>query len=489
MTSRRTSRPSPRGPGSRAEPYTVAVTYDFGKDRARWSRELGALFGWRARDVATAEAFFRKVHRDDVAPLRRTYRQMARSQGTVESWTLPFRLRRRDGRYVDVVARAVGLEGGPDLARRVVATLHDLTTVHQAERALRRSEELYRSVVGSLREGVVVIDAAGGLRDANASARRLLGLPRGVRRGDRSLRSRFRWFHEDGTPLPVDERPLRRVLRTGEPQSEILSGRRPDGTVVWLAVTSLPLPPCEDGEAQGAVASFADVTEARESAHALRRLSLRLLRMRDEEQRRIARELHDGAAQNLSAAALNLAVARRAARALPRRAARAIAESHVLVERAGREVRTLSHLLHPPVLDEAGLVPALRGLCEGFEARTGVKVRLRIPRAIGVLRRQVKTDAYRILQECLGNVVLHAKAKEARVSMVRERDVLRLEVQDDGRGIGKDRLVSVRRGTTRDGIGVVSMRERAELLGGRFEIESGRWGTCVRVFLPAPRGA
>lgn len=289
--------------------------------------------------------------------------------------------------------------------------------------------------------------------------------------------------------MQASERPARRSLRTGEPRSELVRGLRPDGSAVWLAVTAAPLPPCEVGDPQGAVESFADVTEAREATHALRRLSLRLLRLRDEEQRRIARELHDGAAQNLAAAALNLAVARRAAHRLPRQVARAITESRELVERANREVRTLSHLLHPPVLDDAGLVPAVRGLCQGFAARTGVKVALRVPRSIGSLGRQVKTDAYRILQECLGNVLLHAKAKEARISVVLGPDALLLEVRDDGRGIGKDRLESVRRGTTRDGIGVVSMRERAHLLGGKLEIESGRWGTCVRVSLPVRRRA
>jgi PAS domain S-box-containing protein len=461
------------------------VKYDFGRDRARWSRELGSLFGWRGRDIATAEAFFRKVHRDDVARLRRSYREMARSRRVVTSWTLPFRLRRRDGRFVEVVARAVGLTGGPGPSHHVVGTIHDLTAVRDGERALRRSETLYRSVVGSLREGLVVLDPAGGLRDVNASARQLLRLPRGPLRGTLWSRSRLRWFHEDGSPLAVNDRPARLAQRTGETQSALLMGRWRQGRAVWLAVTAVPLPPCEDGEPQGVVSSYSDVTEAREATQALRRLSLRLLRLRDEEQRRIARELHDGVAQNLSAAALNLAVARREARRLPRPAARAIAESHALVERAGREVRTLSRLLHPPVLDEAGLVPALRGLCEGFTARAGVPVALRIPRPIGPLPRQVKTDAYRILQECLGNVLLHSKARRARVSVTRHRGVLRLEVLDDGRGIGKGRLESVRRGTGHDGIGVVSMRERAHLLGGKLEVESGRWGTCIRVFLPA----
>jgi PAS domain S-box-containing protein len=465
------------------------VTYDFSTDRARWSRELGPLFGWRPRDVATAEAFFRKVHRDDVARLRRSHREIARTRRLVTSWTLPFRLRRRDGRYVEVVAGAVGLTGGPGPTRHVVGTLHDFTAVRESERALRRSEELYRSVVGSLREGVVVLDASGDLRDANASARRFLGLPRGQLRARPWPHSRFRWFREDGSPLRASEMPARRALRTGKPQSDLVRGRRPDGSAVWLAVTSLPLPPCEAGDPQGAVASFSDVTGARDATHALRQLSLRLLRLRDEEQRRIARELHDGAAQSLTAATLNLAVALRVARRLPAPAVRALRECRVLVERASREVRTLSHLLHPPALDEAGLTPAVRGLCEGFMARSGIRVALRIPKAIGPLPRQVETDAYRILQECLGNVLLHSRARQARVRVIRDRAGLRLEVRDDGRGIGRELLESVRRGTVLNGIGVVSMRERARLLGGEVEIESGKWGTRVRVTLPTPRRA
>ncbi len=467
---------------------TVAARYEYGTDRLRWSRDLRAVFGWRARDLQDARAFFRKVHPRDVARVRQAYLEIKTAASRIGSWTLPFRLRRRDGRYADVVAQVVGLTGGPSETRSVVATLHDLTVVRAHERALQRAEELHRSVLGALREGVVVLDAKGALREANASARRLLGLKKGRLTGRGDL-SRFRWFKADGHPLPFGQRPARRALRTGEPQSEVLMGRRPDGSIVWLSASAVPLPPCREGTKQGVVASFVDLTGLREAAQSLHNLSARLMTLRDDEQRRIARELHDGAAQSLTGANLILEAALRSRRRLSPGLARGLVECRALVERAGREVRTLSHLLHPRALEDGGLLPAVRELCDGFRTRSGIRVVLRAPRSVGSLPRAVATSAYRILQECLGNVLLHSRAGEVRVEVRRHGAAVRLQVCDDGRGIARRLLESVRRGVPARGIGVVGMRERAHLLGGEVEIQAGRWGTCVHVRLPTAQAA
>ena len=265
-------------------------------------------------------------------------------------------------------------------------------------------------------------------------------------------------------------------------------GRRRDGSQLWLAVNAVPLPLC-DGKPQGVVASFADVTELRRAEAALRDLSARLLRLRDEEQRRVARQLHDGAAQTLSAVTLNLAFAIRSAGRLPTAASRALLACRCLVEQAGREVRSLAYLLHPPTLDEAGLASALRWLCQAVAARSGIRVRLVSPRSLGRLPRQVEADAFRIVQECLSNVLRHSRAHSARVLVKRDRTRLSLEVRDAGHGMTRRVLEAVRRGTIRTGIGIASLRERALLLGGSVDVDAGPRGTRVRVSVPLRRRA
>ena len=356
-------------------------------------------------------------------------------------------------------------------------------------RELRRTEQRYRSAVSVLREGVVVLDARGAYRDANESARRLLSLVKGKTRGRPQLVSRLRWFRPDGTPLRAADRPARRALRTGGPVTEVVTARRRDGSQVWLAINAAPLPACDDGKPQGVVASFADITQVRQAGQALRELTARLLRLRDDEQRRVARQLHDGAAQTLSAATLNLAVVIQSAARLSQPASRALREARALVEQASREVRSLAHLLHPPNLDEAGLASALQWLCTALTARGGIHVRLSSPRSLGRLPRQIEADAFRIVQECLSNVLRHSGARAAAVRVERTRARLRLEVSDRGGGMPSRLLSAVRRGDTRSGIGIASMRERALLLGGTFEIDAGAWGTRVRVSVPLRRRA
>ena len=203
----------------------------------------------------------------------------------------------------------------------------------------------------------------------------------------------------------------------------------------------------------------------------------------------MARQLHDGAAQTLSALTLNLAVAIQAASRLPPSASRALRQCAHLVEHASREVRSLALLLHPPTLDAAGLASALRWLCQALTARSGIAVRLLSPRSLGRLPRQIEADAFRIVQECLSNVLRHSRARTARVRVTRDRATLALEVSDTGRGMTSGRLEAVRRGAARIGIGLASLRERTLLLGGSLEIDAGDWGTRVRVSVPLPRRA
>lgn len=209
----------------------------------------------------------------------------------------------------------------------------------------------------------------------------------------------------------------------------------------------------------------------------LRMLSARLLRMQDEERRRIARELHDTAGQTLVALNLNLVPIEQELRQKDAVLARRISESLHLIEDLSRDLRTISHLLHPPLLDEAGLYSAVRWYLEGFAERSKIEVDLRLDPAVGRLPGDLETAMFRIVQECLTNIHLHSGSNSASIIISRESDSVRLEVRDQGKGMPMP--------FSRVGVGIQGMGERVRQLGGRLDIDSGSNGTRVSATFPA----
>ncbi len=229
------------------------------------------------------------------------------------------------------------------------------------------------------------------------------------------------------------------------------------------------------------VGTIRDVTDQRMAAERLRELSRRLIRAQEEERRHIARELHDEIGQSLTALKLNVRAAVRNPGAPDAR--RRLEESIGLVERTIGQVRDLSLDLHPSMLDDLGLLDALRSYASGFGHRSGIEVHFVADEDIGRLDPDVETACYRIAQEALTNVARHAGAGRGRVELRRSESEVRLVVADDGSGF--DVAAATARAAGGSSLGVLGMRERAMFVGGRVEIESepGR-GTEVRAILP-----
>lgn len=216
----------------------------------------------------------------------------------------------------------------------------------------------------------------------------------------------------------------------------------------------------------------------------LRELSARLLQMQDEERRRIARELHDSVGQMLAALSMNLSAVRTDIDQLARTAA-ALNDSESLVQEMVTEVRTISHLLHPPLLDEAGLSSALRWYVDGFAQRSGIKVHLDMPEDFHRLPGEMETAIFRVIQECLTNIHRHSGSPVAEIRVSeRNREVL-VEIGDKGRGIPQHKLEEMSAAGA-PGVGVRGMQERLRQLGGKLEIQSSPAGTTVKVRLPIP---
>jgi signal transduction histidine kinase len=213
---------------------------------------------------------------------------------------------------------------------------------------------------------------------------------------------------------------------------------------------------------------------------ALRRLSARLLRVQDEERRRIARELHDSLGQYLAAAKINLDVLMRS----NGDGAAYVREAQHLIDRAISDTRTLSHLLHPPLLDEAGFASAARWYVEGFGKRCGIAATLEISDALERLSSETETALFRILQESLTNVHRHSGSRSVEVHLTRNASSAVLSVQDHGKGIPQEILARFQKDGTNVGVGLAGMRERVKELGGRFAIESSPKGTILTATVP-----
>ena len=220
----------------------------------------------------------------------------------------------------------------------------------------------------------------------------------------------------------------------------------------------------------------------------LRELSSRLQQMRDEERRQIARELHDSVGQLLAALSMNIAVLRRQSDKLDSAGARAISENAAMVDQISLEIRTISHLLHPPLLDAAGLASALRWYVDGFSERSKIKVDVDMPHEFGRLSDEMEIAIFRMVQECLTNIHRHSGGSSATIRVHEENHYLHVEIQDQGKGIPLEKQAQIS-SSTRTGVGFRGMRERLRQLGGVLEIRSDSTGTAVTATLPLQESA
>jgi signal transduction histidine kinase len=231
----------------------------------------------------------------------------------------------------------------------------------------------------------------------------------------------------------------------------------------------------------------AQVVERKCAEESLRDLTAKLLQLRDEEQRRLARELHDSVGQLLVAMSMNHHRALAEAK-LSTMAARALSENTALLAQVSAEIRTISHLLHPPLLDEVGLVPGIRGYLEGFAQRSQMRVRLEMAENFGRLPQDMEIALFRIVQEGLTNVHRHSESQTVTIRVMRFSNEVSVAVADAGRGMPRQKICEIEAGGAQ-GVGLRGMRERVRQLGGTFKIRSNNKGTVVVARLPLKKGA
>ena len=405
------------------------------------------------------------------------------------------RLRRKDHRllWVRVTSSLIpGFAGTPDC---IVALVEDITNRKLAEEELQRSERLLRLVLDALPVGVGVVDNCGDIILSNPASQRIWGgtILSGA---DRYAESKG-WWHTTGKRVAPEDWPSVRAFANGRTTvNDVIEIEAFDGVRKILQTSAVPIRDNSD-RVTGAVVVLEDISasktaerELSDSYNQMRTMTARLMRAQDDERRRIAQLLHETTAQDLAALKMHLARLNRTATHLSDTERAALTESVSLAEQSITEIRTLSYLLHPPFLDEAGLVSALRWYAAGFADRSSIKVDLELPESFERLPRDTETALFRIVQESLINIHRHAGSETARIRLRRDAETLVLEIEDQGCGMSDALLGQIMSGGGGGvGVGIAGMYERIEQLGGSFEITSGDVGTTVRARLPLGRDA
>jgi PAS domain S-box-containing protein len=341
-------------------------------------------------------------------------------------------------------------------------------------------EELLRSALDALSAHIAVLDASGTIVFVNRAWRRFAQSSGFGAQGE-GVGMNYLAVCERAAETSDDAR------RTAAGLRDIIKGRRsefrmeyPCPSAAGLRWFQLRVTRPEQARVRRIVVAHEDITDVKRTQAQLARLSVRLMQVQDEERRRIARDLHDTTAQNLLAITLNAARLRERSAWAATPARDVLAEISSLAEQSLQEVRTLSYLLHPPLLDEMGLGAALKWLAKGFSERSGIRVEADIEPRADALRRELATALFRVAQEALSNVHRHSGSTWARVSLCGDTEAVTLEVEDGGQG-PKPSLPGESQNL---GVGITGMRMRLEQFGGRLEVRLEKSGTLVRASVP-----
>jgi PAS domain S-box-containing protein len=452
---------------------------DLRTDRCRCSEERARLYGLESTgDQPDLQDWVLRVCQEDREDVRRALAEAVRSS---EPYRQEFRVIWPDGSVHWLSSRAQVVfdqEGNPV---RMLGAEFDITERKRGEEALARLAAIVQSsddaIIGTTLDGCIV--------SWNRGAERLYGYA-----ADEAVGRNTAMLLPPGGPNEVAHA-LERATRGEVVRMYDRVRLRKDGTIVYVSITISPISDAF-GAVIGASLIARDMTDRKRAEEQIGRmnqelqdLSGRLIRSQDETRRSIARDLHDGVGQEFVALAMHLSLLRTspAVSANPE-AEKALGASIALAEQCSRQVRSMSYLLHPPLLDELGLASALQNFVEGFSERAGMPVELSIESEIGRLHTELETTLFRIVQEALSNIHRHSGSRTARVRLARNGTEILLDVSDEGCGIPAGLLDGSGSHVARLGVGIPGMRERARQLGGRFEIRSDTGGTSISVALP-----
>lgn len=395
--------------------------------------------------------------------------------------THEFRFVRQDGATFWALVATSPIISSHGEFHGAVAMLTDITERKQAEEALRESKERFELSMEATQDGLwdwtIATDAA----YYSPAYYGMLGYEPG------SLPAVGKTWKDLLHPAER-ERALQGIAACidGRCDSFAIEFRMKarDGSWRWILGRGKCVSRDVQGRAIRLVGTHVDLTGRKQAEEELRLLSRRLLEVQDAERRRLARELHDSTAQKIAGLIMSLGRAEDAAGSGDTPLRRELAQAQILAQDCARELRSVSHLLHPPLLEELGLEVALDTYIAGFTRRSGIRVEMDLPAKLARFSADQEMTLFRIVQESLGNILRHSGSRQAVVQLTRVTGRVVLEVRDQGKGISDEQLKRLREHASACGVGISGMQERLRQLGGELEIDSSPAGTTVRAIVP-----
>jgi PAS domain S-box-containing protein len=475
-----------------------------------WNKSAERMFGYTARE-AIGQHITLIIPADRRNEETKILGQLKRGERVDHFETVRVR---KDGTLLDVSLSISPVRDAAGVIVGASKVAHDITERKRAERALRESEERFRAIVETTPECVKLVAFDGTLLHMNPPGLAMVGAESAEKVVGKNVydliaphdRDKFRAFNERICRGEKGSLEFDIVALDGRPhhmETHAAPLRMADGSVVQLGITGditeRVLVQEQLRRSEEGLRTLADQLEKQvhhrtqelelrnaevlQQSEQLRELSNRLLQTQDDERRNIARELHDSAGQIIAALGMDLASMTQHARKNPV-LGKALDDSQTLLQQLNKEIRTTSYLLHPPLLDENGLPEAIRWYLQGLMERSGLKVDLNIAEDFGRLPTEMELAMFRIIQECVTNIHRHSGSKTAALRLSRDADGVRLEVQDQGKGIPAEKLDGIR--AQRSGVGITGMRERVRHFNGAMRIQSTRTGTTISLSLPLP---
>jgi PAS domain S-box-containing protein len=427
----------------------------------RWLDYAGLSLAEAIEDSTSA------VHPED---LPRIMKKWLADMAAGEPFEDELRLRRADGEYRWFLIRTAPLR---DEQENLVKWYGVAIDIEDRKRAESRSLTLLDAIPQQIWSG----PSDGTLDYCNERWRRYVG------QGLEELQGEGwqRMLHPDDRDRVL--RAWHKSVTEGTPYEQEERHRGVGGTYRWFLARGLPL-----RDAGGRILRWygtnTDIEDRKHAEEELQRLSGQLLRLQDEERRRIARDLHDSTGQDLVALATTLGQLHASLPSASRKLRKLVSQGQALADQCIREVRTLSYLLHPPMLDEAGLEDAIRHYAGGFRERTGIEVDLDISPLLGRMKPHIELALFRVVQESLTNIQRHSGSLQAKIRIERNPGKITLEIGDKGSGISGSKWRWNGKTPLGLGVGIPSMHERVALIAGQLDIESSSGGTTVRVTVP-----
>lgn len=443
----------------------------------RWCQITG-----HAQEWAIGRNWDEVVHAEDVDAVHDSWARM-------NEYGLPFSMEFRyvhaDGHPLWVCSEAIELRDGQGRLTGYLATATEITEVRRmreevqrcsAELEVRVRERLMEwekmaMIVAASADAIISCDMTGRIVSWNLAAERIFGYIAEQMMGQTTM-----------AITPEDRREEAEAI-----QLRVRKGERIDhfetvqlsrgGELIDVAMSIFPLQDAS-GVVTGTSAVIRDIREQKAAERHLRQLSGQLLRVQDEERRRLARELHDSTAQSLAALSVNLSLLSQHGDQLSaEKRANLLADSLTLADGVGRGLRTHAYLLHPPLLEECGLPAALRWLAEGFSKRSGITVDLDLPPNLERFDEERELTLFRVVQESLANVHRHTKSPSAHIKLEQQFDEITIEVRDEGGG-------ETASNEEQPGVGIGGMRERLAQVGGSLSVSIQPTGSVVRARIP-----